>query len=392
MRVAFVVQRYGIDINGGAELHCRWIVERMKNHWDIQVLTTRALDYITWQNHYPESDEIIHGVPIKRFPVLRTRNPQRFGRLQNHILQNEHSIQDELEWLDEEGPFSPELIRYIDDRREEFDYFIFFSYRYYHSFWGVNVIPRKSILVPTAERDPVIHLSIFKRLFRKPRAFIYNSLEEKAMIQNLSQNIDIRGDVVGVGSVIPDRFDTEKFRQKYGIDDDYIIFIGRIDENKGCDKLFDYFLQYKDETASDIKLILAGSSILEIPDHPDIRYLGFISEEDKFSGLNGALLLVMPSFYESLSMVTLEAWALGKPVLANAHCDVLRGQCMRSQAGLYYEDYPDFRESLDLLLSSSRLRDTMGRNGRKYFNSHYTWDIIEKKYLKTIEILEREGR
>jgi glycosyltransferase involved in cell wall biosynthesis len=140
-----------------------------------------------------------------------------------------------------------------------------------------------------------------------------------------------------------------------------------------------------------VKLVLVGSSKLNIPAHPDIVYLGFLSEEDKFSGLDGALILMMPSFYESLSMVTLEAWALDKPVLANAQCKVLKGQCQRSNAGLFYESYEEFHEALRLLLESPRLREGMGKNGKKYFLENYTWDVIERKYLSLLDMLDKES-
>jgi glycosyltransferase involved in cell wall biosynthesis len=389
MKLAFVVQRYGLEINGGAELHCRWIVERMKKFCAVEVLTTQAYDYITWKNHYPEGKETVNGVSVRRFPVTRTRDPERFGRIQNHILDSEHRFDEELRWLDEEGPLVPSLIDYIKEHENDYDYFFFFSYRYYHSYWGINALPHKSILVPTAERDSIIHLSLFKELFRKPRAFIYNSIEEKNMINTLSQNQDILGDVVGVGTEIPETFSPDDFQKKFGIDGDYVIYIGRIDENKGCDQLFQFFQRYKKEESSDVKLVLVGSSKLNIPAHPDIIHLGFLSEEDKFSGLDGSLMLMMPSFYESLSMVTLEAWALGKPVLANAKCDVLKGQCMRSNAGLYYEDYSQFHEAFRLLLQSPPLRSAMGNNGREYFRQNYTWDVIEKKYLSILDRLEK---
>jgi len=87
-------------------------------------------------------------------------------------------------------------------------------------------------------------------------------------------------------------------------------------------------------------------------------------------------------------MVTLEAWWAGRPVLANARCDVLRGQCRRSNAGLYYATYDEFREALALLESHEGLRSTLGENGRRYFERHYTWDIIEGKYL---DLLARAG-
>jgi len=390
MKIAFVVQRYGLEISGGAELHCRWVAEHMKKYWDVEILTTRAFDYITWKNHYPKGKEVINGIPVRRFSVTRTRSPERFGRIQDYIMENEHKEEDELKWLDEEGPLSPSLIQYLKEHQDDYDYFIFFSYRYYHSYWGINKIPHKSILVPTAEHDPVIHLKIFRELFRKPQAFIYNSFEERKMINALSQNEHVLGDVVGVGSEIPSHYSEGQFRQKYKLEGDYIIYLGRIDENKGCHRLFDYFLRFKEEAASDVKLVLVGSAILEIPDHPDIHYLGFLPEEDKFNGLDGALLLAMPSFFESLSMVMLEAWALKKPVLANSQCEVLKGQCIRSNGGLFYENYPEFKEALKLLLSSSKLRQAMGRNGQKYFEENYTWEVIENKYLSVVNQLERK--
>lgn len=389
MKIAFVVQRYGLEISGGAELHCRWIAEHMKKYCQLEVLTTRAFDYITWKNHYPQGEEIVNGIPVKRFSVTKMRDPVKFGRIQNFILENEHSEEEELKWLEEEGPFSPSLLQYVDDHKDDYDYFIFFSYRYYHSYWGINSIPHKSILVPTAEHDPIIHLKIFKDLFRKPRAIIYNSVEERKMINSLSNNEHILGDVVGVGAEIPSDFSGQKFRQNHKIEGDFVIYIGRIDENKGCHELFDFFLRFKKETGSDIKLILLGSSVLKIPSHPDISFLGFLSDEEKFSALDGALLLTMPSFYESLSMVTVEAWAAGKPVLANGRCQVLKGQCLRSNAGLFYENYDEFRETLELLLFSTELRKTMGKNGREYFRRNYTWEIIENKYLSILELLEK---
>jgi len=388
MNVAFVVQRYGLDINGGAELHCRWVAEHMARHWNVEVLTTRAHDYVTWADRYPAGMETINGITVRRFSVPRPRNPERFGRLQNFILDREHAEKDELAWLEEEGPTSPDLLAFIRNHADDYDYFIFFSYRYWHSYWGIRTIPEKAILVPTAEHDPVIDLKFFRDLFRLPRAFVYNSEEERAMIQTLSGNQAVPGLVVGVGTEVPSDADTGRFRKGHGIDKPYLLYLGRIDQNKGFPQLFQYFLRFKKETGSDIGLVLIGNSILPIPEHPDIFSLGFQPEQDKFDALAGAEALIMPSFYESLSMVTLEAWALGRPVLANARCEVLQGQCRRSNGGLFYENYPEFRESLKLLLASDKLRRRLGENGRRYFEANYTWDIIEGKYLEIVRRLD----
>jgi len=362
----------------------------MTRHWNVEVLTTRAHDYVTWADHYPAGTATINGITVRRFSVPRPRNPERFGRLQNFILDQEHAEKDELAWLEEEGPTSPDLLAFIRNHADDYDYFIFFSYRYWHSYWGIRTVPEKAILVPTAEHDPVIDLKFFKDLFRLPRAFVYNSEEERAMIQTLSGNQAVPGLVVGVGTEVPSDADAGRFRKGHGIDKPYLLYLGRIDQNKGFPQLFQYFLRFKKETGSDVGLVLIGNSILPIPEHPDIFSLGFQPEQDKFDALGGAEALIMPSFYESLSMVTLEAWALGRPVLANARCEVLQGQCRRSNGGLFYENYPEFRESLKLLLASDKLRRRLGENGRRYFEANYTWDIIEGKYLEIVRRLDEE--
>ena len=100
----------------------------------------------------------------------------------------------------------------------------------------------------------------------------------------------------------------------------------------------------------------------------------------------------MPSYYESLSMVALEAWALGKPVLANGKCEVLRGQCIRSRAGLYYENQAEFVETLKAIADGRTLNAALGANGRTFFDRHYAWPVIEQKYLDMLQRLETDNR
>jgi glycosyltransferase involved in cell wall biosynthesis len=105
-----------------------------------------------------------------------------------------------------------------------------------------------------------------------------------------------------------------------------------------------------------------------------------------------AELLIMPSHFESLSMVALEAWALGRPVLANANCDVLKGQCIRSNAGLYYQTYGEFIGTLEAIEQNRWLAGTLGRNGRQFFRDNYDWPVIERKYLEMFDRLKKETR
>jgi len=392
VKLAVVVQRYGLDINGGAELHARYVAEHLSRQAEVEVVTTCARDYITWRNELPAGDSELNGLRVRRFPVRRERDPERFGLNSRYVFGDAHSVAEELAWLDSEGPASPALVSHIRRNEAGYDFFIFFSFRYYHAYHGIRAAPSRAVLVPTAERDGAVGLSIFGPIFRGVRALMYNSFEERAMIQAASGNERVPHVVVGVGSEVPARADPQRFRQKYGITSPFVVYVGRIDENKGCKELFDHFLRYTQAVRSDLSLVLMGNSILPIPDHARIRHLGFTPDEDKYDGIAAAEALVMPSYFESLSMAALEAWALGKPVLANGKCDVLQGQCLRSNAGLFYESDEEFIETLALLQSNRRLSAALGRNGREYYQRHYAWPVIVRKYMELLERLQADDR
>lgn len=210
------------------------------------------------------------------------------------------------------------------------------------------------------------------------------------MINTVSGNQDVPGVVVGVGSDVPANPQPNRFRQKHNVRGPFAIYVGRIDQNKGCKELFEFFQGYLADSAGKLSLVLVGNTLLEIPTHPRIRHLGFLDDAEKFDAMAGAEVLIMPSYFESLSMVALEAWALGKPVLANAKCDVLKGQCIRSNAGLYYENRAEFVEALRALEFNKWIASGLGRNGRQYYRDNYEWPVIERKYLDMLRRLAAE--
>ncbi len=384
-----MVQRYGLEIAGGAEYHCRLIAEHLARYAEVEVLTTCARDYVHWDNHYPEGVSEVNGVTVRRFRVERQRDPFRFRDWSARVQAPDHDRSDELSWLDEEGPYAPGLIRFAEEHRERYHHFILFSYRYYTTYHALHAVADRAVLVPTAEDDGVYRLGIFPPLFRLPRAIVYNSIEERQMIHAAAANQAVAGVVVGVGSELPERMDPQGFRRRHGLEGRFALYLGRLDLNKGCREMFDHFLRYREATGSNLRLLLVGHAVLPVPADPAVVPLGFLPDAEKWDALAAAELLLMPSRYESLSMVTLEAWWAGKPVLANAYCEVLRGQCRRSNAGLYYTSYDEFREALGLIEKDPALRERLGRNGRDYFETHYSWDVIEGKYL---ELLDRIGR
>ena len=379
MRLGFVIQRYGSEVSGGAELHCRWLAERLALRHEVEVFATRALDYLEWRNHYPKGTAVVNGIPVHRSTVKRARNARVFASLSNLCFHEAHTREEEIAWVRENGPYSPELVEAVKDARTRFDRIFFYCYRYYQSFHGVPAVAERAILVPTAEEDPAIHLEVMKPLLRAPRGLVYLTPEEQALVEDASGNASVPSVVIGSGVNLPEADPALDFRAKHGLERPFALYVGRVDRNKGALTLFAYFKKFLEETDADVELVLAGKSVVPIPDHPRIRHVGFISEEEKVAALRQCRLLVMPSPYESLSVIVLEAWKLGVPVLANARCKVLAGQCLRSNGGLFYHGYAEFAEALRLLLQQDALAASLGRQGQSYVEREYAWETIDAK-------------
>lgn len=379
MRLAFVIQRYGLEVNGGAEMHCRLLAERLAKRHEVEVFATRALDYLEWRNHYPEGTEVVNGIPVHRFTVKRTRNARAFASLSNLCFHESHTREEEEAWVRENGPFSPALVKAVVRARDRFDRILFYCFRYYHSYHGVPAVRDRAILVPTAEEDPAVHLGIMKPLFGAPRGIVYLTPEEQALVEDASGNRAVPSAVIGSGLDLPAPDPSIDFRARHRLSRPFVLYVGRIDKNKGCVALFAYFRKFREETGADVDLVLAGRSVVPMPDDPHVRHVGFITEEEKVAALGQCALLVMPSPFESLSVITLEAWKLGVPVLANARCKVLMGQCLRSNGGLFYHGYSEFAEGLKLLLEDRPLARRLGEQGRAYVDREYAWDMIDAK-------------
>ncbi len=380
-RIALVNQRYGLEVNGGSEFYTRLIAERLAEKYQVDVITTKALDYTTWEDHYTADEEEINGVRVLRFGVEKPRAADFNEFNGKYLSSGKRDIDTEKIWFEKQGPYSPAAISYIRENIGNYDIFIFVTYLYYLTVMGLPEAAEKAILIPTAHEEPFIHFKTFEKLFTLPRAFVFLTDEEKALVQGLFDCKHIPCQVMGTGVDIPCEPDEKSFREKFGIDGDYIIYVGRIDEGKDCPTMFKYFTEYKKRRPeSKLKLVLMGKQVCDIPKHRDIISLGFVSEEDKFSGISGAKALVLPSRYESLSISVLEAMSLSVPVIVNGICEVLKGHCVKSNGGLYYMNYFEFEGIIDYIFSHDGEYQCMRENARKYVEENYRWDVIMKKF------------
>ncbi len=383
-KIALVNQRYGMEVNGGSEYYTKLIAERLSRVYQVEVLTSKALSYEKWADYYTDNVETINNVTVRRFGVKHERRDllmKILTRLITKLHMNFEWLCDI--WVRQQGPYVPELIQYIGEHKNEYDAFVFVTYLYYPTVVGLKEVKEKAIFIPTAHDEPFIHFKSHSKLFNMPKAIIYLTEEEKALVERLYNNQDLPSVVAGVGVDVPEHVDNNRFCAKYNIKNDYIIYVGRVDKSKGCHEMLHHFLEYYKKN-DNLHLVIIGQLFMDIPEHPAIHYLGFVSEEDKFDGIAGAKLLWLPSQFESLSIAVLEAMSLSVPILVNGKCDVLKGHCDKSSGGLYYTCYEECQTAIDKLLEGKR-REKMGENAHKYIETYYLWDNIINKMESLIE-------
>ncbi|HEY3093684.1 MAG TPA: glycosyltransferase family 4 protein [Vicinamibacterales bacterium] len=402
MRLAFVVQRYGAGIAGGSEMHCRQLAERLASRHDITVLTTCARDYVTWENAYPPGVSTEGGVRVHRFPVARPRNLKTFADLSDEVFDDLGSSPErEDAWFRANGPDAPALLDHLRSHGKDYDLVLFWAFRYAPSYFGVPLVADRAVLVPTAEEDPAVDLDVLPDFFARPAGYLFLTPEEETLVSTRAGRPLRPSRVIGIG-LEPERdpHPSADAIDRLGLPEDFVLYLGRVDRNKGCATLLEYFQDYVDAGGQHASpkprsgeggpaLVLAGPSTLTIPDHPRIRALGYVEDAVRHALLSHARALIVPSPYESLSIVLLEGWNHATPALVNAHCKVLQGQVRRANGGLYYRSSREFQEALSWLLSNETGRRELGEQGLAYVEREYRWPTVLERVESLLEEVSR---
>jgi glycosyltransferase involved in cell wall biosynthesis len=380
VKIAFVIQRYGAEVMGGSEVHCQMIAERLiVRGYACTIYTTTAKDYVTWAPEYPEGDSVVNGVAVKRFHVDKPRDIQSFNRYSEWIFAHPHSEADEHEWMERQGPCSPSLIQAIAKDAGAHDRWVFFTYLYYNTYWGLKALAGKSILVPTAHDEPPLYLEIMREVFGRPSAFMFNTAAERDMLARRFSFDGKYQDIVGVGVDVPENPAASPAAAKYRPFAPHILYAGRIEPGKGCAELFENFDRIS-AARPELRLLLIGKLLMPLPDNPRIHYLGFVSAEEKNTAMALAAATIHPSHFESLCMAALESLAVRTPILVQGMTEPLRQHCLQGNAGLWYTNSAEFFAALAWLVRDARLREALGRNGLAYVRKNYTWKRILDKY------------
>ena len=381
-KIAFVIHRYGEGVDGGAAAHCRSVAEQLLRYYDVEVLTSTSLNY-PYNEYFETGTDLLNGVIIRRFAIERFSDETLRTEYKKKMMQGSQEF--ERKWMEENGPFCPALIDYLETNFKNYKAIFFFGYNHYLSYAGIMLNLPNSILIPLAHDEAPIYTSAAESVFKNARAFMFNTIEEKQLVERLFGKITVPNrvtcyglDIEAVGDSLPDKYQSLT---------PFIIFAGRVTQNKNFAELNKYFIEYKKKRNTNLKLLVLGrvQNGFSFEYHEDIVFTGYVSESEKRALMRNAVLLVLPSKYESLSIVVLESFMQERPVLVNGRCPVLVGQCRRSNAGLYYTNYSEFEAELDYLIDNRDICDQLGKNGREFVIKNYSWDSVLDNFNSIIK-------
>lgn len=383
LRIGLVVPRFHENVWGGAELHARWLAEHLAGvGHDVTVLTTCVVDGTRWRNELPRGEErASHGYRIRRYHADRIRLHE-WAKLDMAIrMGSDLSLQEEEERL-RLGGASGEMERDLARRGDDFDVVLGIPYMAATTYFAAKAAPERFCLIPCLHDEPFARLAYVDRLFTRSVGALFNSGPERDLAQRLHPLLG-EAAVVGLGFEPPAAPDPNAFRARYGIHEPFVVFVGRLESDKNVPLLLEYFVRFKERNRSPLKLLLVGHGDIRLPRREDVQQLT-IDWNDRDSMLAASSVLVQPSQKESLSIVTMQAWLCGRPVLAHARSEVVRDHCVRSGGGLWFDNYVEFEAMLGHLLEDDRLAEDLGHNGCAYVEKEYSWPAVLDRFHTAI--------
>jgi glycosyltransferase involved in cell wall biosynthesis len=386
MKIAYVVPRYGTSVRGGAETGARMFAEHLVVDcgYQVEVMTTCALDALTWRDELTPGTEVVNGVTVHRIASQAGRG-DGFHPLSGRLLADpeQASAADMELWVDLQGPLSPDLLHAVE--ASDADVIAFYPYLYYPTIRGLPRVRERAIMHPAAHEEPALHLSIFDPLFSQCRGFVFQSRSERQLVIERFGVATTPQVLVGLGVEESDG-SADAARLEYALGDDpYLICIGRVDDKKGTGILWRYFRAYKERHPGPLKLILVGQ-VVDPPElADDILLTDMIGDRTKWGLLRGAHALVSPSPFEAFSITVVEAMTVGVPVIVNASCGATREHCEQSGAGMWFEGYAEFEAVVERMTTDVRVHRTMGANGRRYVEANFRWPVLLDRYCGFLE-------
>ena len=379
-RLAFVPARFGQGMVGGAEIVLDQMARRLHDRgWEVEILTTCALDHYTWENVLPAGKAMEDGLLVRRFPAVNPPNAER-GRLEQAI----HSgatlrLQEQQRWVNA-GMRCPELFHYLLDHAGEYRAIVFAPYLNWITYACSQVAPERSVLWTCLHDEPYAYLDLFEPLFSGVGGLLFQTPPEHELAHRVVQRPASHA-LVGCGVEVPERYDPEGFRERHGIEGRFLLYAGRREGGKGWELLLEQLAKATIRRGLPFKLVTMGTGEVRPPAAIADRVidLGFLPDSERDAAFAAADAYLQPSRYEAFSRTIMEAWLAGTMVIANGGSEVVRYHCERSGAGLLYEDEFEFEECLAFLASKPDAAAALAFKGRSYVLDNYQWDTVLDK-------------
>jgi glycosyltransferase involved in cell wall biosynthesis len=398
VRITFVIQRYGVEVVGGAESFTRDLsVGLAAEGHKVDVVTSCATSYADWADVYPPGASSEDGVSVYRLPVVAPRDNERFIPLHLRIVDT-HRVpmwpwaQDR--WSSMMGPElqgGEDVVRAL---ARDADVVVVVGYHYAQSLRltraAAAVAP--TVVIPTAHPEGAFHTGRVRQMFEYADRVICLAAEEADLVRRVAHPrcmIDVVGCPVGV----PDRPGPDRIhevRTRFGLGGDpYLISIGRIDPAKGSDDAVRSFV--RSGALPGLRLVLVGPGDLGVHE-PGVVVTGFVDESDKLALLAGSTVLLQPSYMESFSLALIEGWLLRRPALVQGRNAVLAGHARRSGGGLTYHDLPSFEAATVALVEDRDLCARLGEAGFRYSRRNFAWEPVADRFLAAVASTISAGR
>ncbi len=391
-KIGFVIPWYGEGIPGGAEMELRETAKHLQAAGvPVEILATCVKEFgADWNvDFYPEGPDTADGLPVRRFKV-RKRDTATFDAINLKFMTNRPVSKEEERIFLEEMVNSPDLYQYIVEQQEEYSYFIYIPYMFGTTYYGIQACPEKAVMIPCLHDESYAYMDSFKEVFKQVKGMIFHARPEMELAERLYDLSKVHTKLLGEGVNMDTEGDAERFRKTYKIDEPFILYAGRKDAGKKVDLLLEYFAEYKKRNKNNVKLVLIGGGEIGIPKSvaEDVFDLGFVSKQDKYDAYAAAMLLCQPSWNESFSLVIMESWLAGRPVLVSQKCNVTRNFAHETNGGLYFDNYPEFEGCVNYIVNHPDVADAMGANGNSYVRSNFAWDVIIERFIKFLEELQ----
>ena len=393
-KIGFVIPWYGENIPGGAEMELRETAGHLHAAGiSVEILATTAKEFSSdWNvDYYKPGMDTVNGIPVRRFRVKK-RDAGAFDAVNAKLMKGMDVSVAEEEVFVSNMINSTELYEYIAKNSSEYSFFVYIPYMFGTTYYGISACPEKSVMIPCFHDEAYARMSLFKELFKNVRGMIFNARPEMQLAERLYDTSDVEKILMGIGMDTGITSDPQRFRKKFGIDAPFILYAGRKDKGKNVDTLLKYFSEYRKRNGGSLRLVLIGGGNMDIPE--DIAAytddLGFVDIQDKYDAQAAAAFLCQPSKNESFSLVIMESWLCGRPVLVHGGCEVTRNFVSESDGGLYFCDYFEFEACVEYFLKHRDTSDIMAENGKKYVEKNFSWDVIVTKYLDFFEKLEEK--